>query len=51
MSYEKSPIDKFFYELFGYYPPKAGQSYELIVNGALKILNLNRPGFAGVPFI
>jgi hypothetical protein len=39
MSYEKSPIDIFFYELFGDYPSKAGQSYELIVTGVLKLLN------------
>lgn len=39
MSYEKSPIDNFFYNIYGYLPSKAGQSYELIVNAALKLLN------------
>ena len=39
MSYEKSPIDNFFYNIYGYYPPKAGQSYELIVAAAMQILN------------
>lgn len=39
MTYEKSPIDDFFYNLYGFYPDKAGQSYELLVNAALKIIN------------
>jgi len=36
---DKSPIDEFFYGLYGYYPNKSGQAYELIVNGVLKLLN------------
>jgi hypothetical protein len=39
MSYEKSPIDDFFFSLFGFYPTKAGQSYELLVNAVLKLIN------------
>lgn len=39
MSYEKSPIDEFFYGIYGFYPEKAGQAYELLVNAALKIVN------------
>ena len=39
MSYEKSPIDEFFYGIYGFYPEKAGQAYELLVNAALKIIN------------
>jgi len=39
MSYEKSPIDDFFYSLYGFYPSKAGKSFELLTNAALKILN------------
>lgn len=39
MSYVKSPIDHFFFNLYGFYPRKAGQAYELLVNGALKLLN------------
>ena len=41
MSYAKSPIDDFFYGIYGFYPKKAGQSYELLVNAALKIVNKN----------
>ncbi len=39
MSYEKSPIDEFFHGIYGFYPEKAGQAYELLVNAALKIVN------------
>jgi hypothetical protein len=39
MSYDKSPIDDFFYSLYGFYPTKAGQAYELLTNAALKIIN------------
>lgn len=39
MSYNKSPIDDFFYNIYGFYPEKAGQAYELLVNAALKIVN------------
>ncbi len=39
MSYEKSQIDDFFHSIYGFYPTKAGQSYEMIVNAALKLLN------------
>jgi len=38
MSKQKSPIDELFYELYGYYPPKAGQAYEMIVSAAFKLL-------------
>lgn len=41
MSKEKSPIDNFFFNLYGVYPEKAGQAYELLVAAALKILNEN----------
>ena len=39
MSYNKSPIDNFFYNIYGFYPEKAGQAYELLANAALKIIN------------
>jgi hypothetical protein len=35
---EKSPIDELFFELYGYYPNKAGQAYEIISAAAIKIL-------------
>lgn len=35
---KKSPIDELFYELYGYYPNKAGQAYEMIVSAAFKLL-------------
>jgi len=35
---KKSPIDELFFEIYGYYPPKAGQAYELIVGAAFKLL-------------
>jgi hypothetical protein len=38
MSDKKSPIDDFFYSLYGYYPPKDGKAYELLVNAALKLI-------------
>jgi len=38
MSYEKSPIDDFFFSLYGFYPTKAGQAYELLVDIALKLI-------------
>lgn len=41
MSYTKSEIDEFFYNLYGFYPSKAGQAYELLVTAALKKLNEN----------
>lgn len=34
----KSPIDELFFELYGYYPKKAGQSFEMIVAAAFKLL-------------
>lgn len=34
----KSPIDELFFELYGYYPNKAGQSFEMIVAAAFKLL-------------
>lgn len=36
---KKSPIDQLFFELYGYYPPKAGQAYEMIVSATLKLLH------------
>lgn len=38
MSKQKSPIDELFYELYGYYPPKAGQAYEMIVSAVFKLV-------------
>jgi hypothetical protein len=38
MNNKKSPIDNLFCELYGYYPNKAGQAYEIIVAAALKIV-------------
>ncbi|WP_420575596.1 restriction endonuclease [Ekhidna sp.] len=38
MSIKKSPIDELFHELYGYYPNKAGQAYELLVAAAFKIV-------------
>lgn len=35
---DKSPIDELFNELFGYYPNKAGQAYEILCSAAFKIL-------------
>ena len=35
---KKSPIDNLFFELYGNYPPKAGQAYEMIVAAAFKLL-------------
>jgi hypothetical protein len=37
-NYRRSEIDNLFHDLFGYYPNKEGQSYELIVSAVLKIL-------------
>lgn len=34
----KSPIDELFNELYGYYPNKSGQSFEMIVAAAFKLL-------------
>lgn len=38
-TYALSDIDNLFFDLFGYYPTKEGQSYELLVGAVLKILN------------
>jgi hypothetical protein len=38
MSYGKSPIDDFFFSLYGFYPTKPGQAYELLTNAALKLI-------------
>lgn len=38
MSKQKSPIDELFHDLYGFYPPKAGQAYEMIVSAAFKLL-------------
>jgi hypothetical protein len=35
---EKSPIDELFFELYGYYPNKSGQAFEMIVSAAFKLL-------------
>jgi hypothetical protein len=35
---KKSPIDELFFELYGYYPNKSGQSFEMIVAASLKLL-------------
>jgi hypothetical protein len=34
----KSTIDELFYNLYGFYPNKAGQAYEMIVAAALKVI-------------
>ena len=34
----KSPIDELFFELYGFYPNKAGQAYEMLVSAAFKLL-------------
>lgn len=39
---KRSPIDELFFELFGYYPNKAGQAYEIISAAAIKILTGNQ---------
>lgn len=38
MSTQKSPLDDLFFELYGYYPNKAGQAYEILVAAAFKII-------------
>jgi len=38
MPYEKSPIDDFFFSLYGFYPTKAGRAYELLSNAALMLI-------------
>jgi hypothetical protein len=35
---KKPPIDELFFELYGYYPEKAGQGFEMLVAAALKLL-------------
>lgn len=35
---ERSPVDDLFFQLYGYYPSKAGQSFEMIVAAAFKLL-------------
>ena len=35
---EKSPIDELFFELYGFYPNKSGQAYEMLVSAAFKLL-------------
>ena len=34
----KSPLDELFKDLYGYYPKKAGQVYELLVAAAFKAI-------------
>lgn len=35
---EKSPLDDLFFELYGFYPNKAGQAYEMLVAASFKLL-------------
>ena len=35
---KKSPIDNLFFDIFGYYPNKAGTAYEILVAAAIKII-------------
>lgn len=35
---KRPPIDELFFELYGYYPEKAGQGFEMLVAAALKLL-------------
>jgi len=41
----KSPIDELFNELYGYYPNKAGQAYELLVAAAFKAVTGRQIGY------
>lgn len=41
-TYKLSVIDNLFFDLFGYYPTKEGQSYELLVGAVLKILDSDK---------
>lgn len=41
----KSPIDELFKELYGYYPNKAGQAYELLVAAAFKAITGRQIGY------
>lgn len=41
----KSPIDELFKELYGYYPNKAGQAYELLVAAAFKAITGKQIGY------
>lgn len=41
----KSPIDEIFKELYGYYPNKAGQAYELLVAAAFKAITGRKIGY------
>lgn len=36
---EISPLDHLFYELYGFYPNKSGQAYEMLVAAAFKIIS------------
>ena len=36
--HEKSPVDELFHELYGYYPNKRGQAYEMLVAAGMKLL-------------
>jgi len=38
-NYDISEIDELFFKIYGFYPTKEGQSYELIVGSILKILS------------
>lgn len=41
-NYQVSEIDSIFYFLYGFYPTKEGQSFELLVGAVLKILNSSK---------
>ncbi len=36
--YQKSTIDDLFFGIFGFYPSKAGQAYEMLVSAVLKLV-------------
>lgn len=35
---QRPPIDKLFYKLYGYYPAKSGQGFEMLIAAAFKLL-------------
>ena len=42
MGKQKSPIDELFFKLYGFYPNKAGQAYEMLAAAAFKIVTGQR---------
>jgi hypothetical protein len=42
---DKSPIDELFFTLFGHYPKKAGQAYELLVGAAIKAVTNDKVNY------